>query len=787
MKIKKINLEDWKGVSGTTDLQTLNLLVGPNGSGKTARLLAPTFAITGKTPLGATADKTMALAGHLGCKVGLELDDGFTFARGLVRDVRKHTLSQELHVVGQEELKITEANPIVQRHTGCLAEMFDLSEFTSKSPEAKRSFVLDLCARACREGDGAIRADEILDRITLEFLRGCNRLGPGTVGMYAEAKHGVSQVERLSDEQRRETIDGLLPKLTDRERKILAEALKELVGELRGDMTTAIGAAIDRAKAMANASRDERNKSQQATRKLTEEKNTITVGAAGVQELEAQLADLRERREEIIQQIASQEGRESGLRSLRESIASVDGQLTETKEAIDLLIQERLAPLSDAEALEADAKRLREEESTDANPPRELEDRRDALLNAETGLANSIQRREHELSARRERLAMIESQIARLEDDPWLRADELADRASNLLPDDSSDELLHAIGALREYLHAQVGTGKLEALRTELPTVKDAIAAMMVEIEAFKADHKTAIDARLAVEKELRSARDSYNEKLATSRETLDMAHAKERMAAEIRQAHTNHDRELAAIHKRHAEIENDLLARAKELHDLQAAGGDIPMEQLIAQRDGLDHQIQQAKDALTSRQKYQVLETQLTACIASAEEEAIRHELCKDLVEAIQAIRETLMAVLIAPLRDRIDRFLSVASPGRRCYCDLVNDRNREIFDLGWIVDDIRKVSLDAMSGGEAALFGAALLYAIVSASDVPLKLLLIEAGDLDTDNMLNLIDALEDVSGELSNVVVATHTLDGITLDGWNIIHTAAAETRELEAVTK
>ena len=115
-------------------------------------------------------------------------------------------------------------------------------------------------------------------------------------------------------------------------------------------------------------------------------------------------------------------------------------------------------------------------------------------------------------------------------------------------------------------------------------------------------------------------------------------------------------------------------------------------------------------------------------------------------------------MVELIRPLLDRMNRFLEAAFPGHVAFCELVNDRGRPIFQLGWIFDGARRY-LPALSGGESGLFCAALGYALVVLADPPLKLLLIEASELDIGMFGRLCNGIEAVESELDSVMVATH----------------------------
>ena len=70
----QIELRDFKGVTGSFTLARHTILIGPNGSGKTAILDALSFAVMGHTAIGKRQDDTMQIAGPTGCSVRVRLD-----------------------------------------------------------------------------------------------------------------------------------------------------------------------------------------------------------------------------------------------------------------------------------------------------------------------------------------------------------------------------------------------------------------------------------------------------------------------------------------------------------------------------------------------------------------------------------------------------------------------------------------------------------------------------------------------------------------------------------------
>lgn len=269
---------------------------------------------------------------------------------------------------------------------------------------------------------------------------------------------------------------------------------------------------------------------------------------------------------------------------------------------------------------------------------------------------------------------------------------------------------------------------------------------------------------RAEEERKQRQAREE--ERTRQHREALRL---RER-AAVIRQAARDHERTEADLRKTIETTETRLQERRKEFDSLLSEGGFIPQEQLESQLAGLKEQIAECEAKIEAKSRHDSIDQEMKESITAMEKFSVSLETAERLKEAVQGLREKTMQSLIAPLLERMQAFLDAAAPGKRAYCDLVNDRGRPIFELGW-VHDAKKIPLPALSGGESVLFSASLAWAMVDLSDVPLKLLLLEAGDVDAENLERLLTGVDAVKGRLSNVFIATHTKVKTVSESWSL----------------
>lgn len=238
-----------------------------------------------------------------------------------------------------------------------------------------------------------------------------------------------------------------------------------------------------------------------------------------------------------------------------------------------------------------------------------------------------------------------------------------------------------------------------------------------------------------------------------------------EATAKEIRNRLAMRDKEIGSLVDR----QRSLTAQCDELKaQIQNLEAPVDTESLRLSISQSESSANSCREAIEAKERFAALDAELQAVVASAERERVTYEAAKSITKAIKAVREELMAELVSPLIGEINVFFR--EDGRRAYCRIKNSRGAPVLEFG-LQDGTREVGLEYMSGGESVLFGAALSYAMVRMADVPLKVLLIEAAEVDHDVFSQLLNALQSVADGLSNVFVATCAY-AIGSDAWNTI---------------
>lgn len=763
MQLASLALSNFKGVNATMMLDKLNLLVGPNGSGKTARLLAQTWGITGQTSLGGRPEDTAKLGGTRGCRVILTTDTGFGWMRSLQVDHRSKKLSTAVVVTGKESLGVTEGHAIVRQTVGDYAPMFDVNKFLDLSAEGKRQEVLNLCARAIPTPSDEPR--KLYNRILTEWLK--QELGEGTVAMAVKldgTPKGLDVLFMTVGGTRRQAFNDVMQMVCEGSR---VESAVE-----------AIATSLDTAKNMMNAAKRQRDESQQAARKLSEEKAKVEVPAEVVEELTAKRNTLVDRRTEIVTQIANQRGRESARTSLSTSLKDADWKLETAEKRLAGAKAATVAPLDEAERLEKLAAQIDIQEYDSQPAIDKAAAARSDKFREEEGLHEA----ERELDKAVDNRAMSAQRLSEATHSPWQRALALATPLNDeirLVTGESSQRT--AWQAIYTIIVEQAQVAPIQELEEQF----NVTVGREVELE-----EKVSVLTRSAAHAE---SQELLHEEEATKIRLLERdAQANRGQRAElleraktIREASSRREHEIKQASKDIEDIQKHRVSVERRLNELDAEGGHMSLDDLDEQCLALDRELVDLNDKIKRKQQYQTLEAELTKCIASAEREGIVHSVCKVVCEAIRTVRETMMREVVAPLIERMDECLGhMGVPASGVYCDLVNPRGRSIFELGWIVDGERKVPVEAMSGGESVLFSTCLLLALIELADPPLKLLLIEAGALDNERLDGLLRAIESVKDRFSNAFVATHGEFSEISTDWNVVHLGAPETAEATA---
>ena len=771
MRIETIDLQNWKGITGEYEIGKRHLFVGPNGSGKSAMIQAIQFAVLGSTDIGNRTEDSAMLVGPTGGGVGLRLDDGMAWRRGINRHPNTGKNESLLEIAGYEGATLADAKARLTQSVGNFAPMFALSSFLDLSDDKRRSFVLQLCAESSHAD-----ADQhdLLLRITMAYF--AETLGDKVVAEYCDAKHSCSPAA-LTAEQRAATVEHFAEK---RMKKQNADTLHACVGllsrevHLQDDIATAVRGVIEKCRSWANASKKQHNDSIAALRRMEGDMAALETPAGNQEEVKGQL-------DATNQELTDNNGRIERVQGRRDAQSG----LVETRERAEQARRSSEAELAEATKPDDDPQPNPDELEAQADdmeaaiPKYDRDEGSRARAAAAEAAYNAAREKRHSLEAGAGRLTSRvtltvsdhERVVLAAMNDPWAKARKLwitVDEGWSDCPEEFTD-----LGTLIDaHCGLQDAVKSLQAKKEALAALELRKAALTTQCiiekadkeayEAAKADYETEQTAWAEHHKHGTETHERANGLRLRASEIRGAAKAKRARTARIRTAIACNRTEIATIQQ---QLDND------------QSDADAEMASLTTRQSVLEVQHYEQGTLYTALNCAKILHEQLTRLRDRTAQQQIEHDIWKGLGKAARTVREILMVDLVKPLLDRMNRFLATAAPGHQAYADLENPAGRAVFDLGWISDSVDRVGIKALSGGERATFGAALAYALVSVAQVPMRLLLLEAAEIDDDHLLPLLDAIAEVSDEIDNVIVATCHVGPIDdIAGWTVTEMAA-----------
>ena len=755
----RVHIHGFKGLDEVQEFDRRTLLVGPNGCGKSARMQALQWAMYGRVGDRKTLESLVALSPD-GMGMSVAVDTGrISWKRSIEKDGNKGSLSQSLTIAGAESLKLAEAEAELAKHLGDFTAHLNLNEFTSLSPDGRRKFIMSLCAQA---GGGS--TDGMMSRLEIALLN--EVLGKGAVQTTCHAVFGKS-ADDLDDGERQVAIDKLWA-ATDGMRQVfdgMRQAFDD--GLSAGDPVGTIAAWTDTAKDLRSAHRAARDTAHAASQKLAQARSGLVATSEHVAELREQAKQVRGRLSEIATTIGEIRARHAAKEGVIRSVDRARQQLAST--------EERLASVARAERrdwrreMEEIDQKIREIETGDASDAAIKESReitarlQKARLDARA-MGDEIASALASIHANEIEIGGIRRAIAKLVTAPWVVAAELVEKIRPHVHggDGDFDELATLVGA-----QAKADRDELDRCEFDLAVIEgeqQAASERHASLSAAMAEHESLIrqlEGRQAELQEIVNKARSLDEQvriLATQRTRIERE--SDRAKADLESA-------------------QEAVARARtvfaEAEALLATLGDVgDSGELVIEQTKYQTQLDEIEAKIEAKERFESLSSELAACIAKGKAESAAYDMVGMVQDAIKAVREVIMDDMVRPLLDTVDEFLRLAGVERSAYCTLANGRGKAIFDLGWVVDVDgleRRISLDTMSGGESALFGAALAYAMLKAANQPSKVLCIEADSIDTNTIDKLLVGFGGVN-DLDHVIVATCHKVPLIADGWNLV---------------
>lgn len=756
----RLQTKGFKIPSGTIPLGKLNLIVGPNASGKTALLQSIRFLALGHDPrLGKKHDATARLMRGPELRVGLELDDGRTMVRGLVRKGRSLSADHKASWIGAD---------VPEEHDLAITQAFG----TDAVDVAEAVYI-----RALLDTPPAKRAERILGIV-----------GEGDDDHVTKAKAiarlvyirlaGVGE-DRCPDDYRK-----LKELVAESQRPILDTIGPLLLGRLK------VGGIVD-ALTWANAEKRDHDKDAKKSGAAKEKLETRLETMPGFLD-DKKIKELEGERKSIEQsQGADQERQAETVRKLkelkdaREDLLVAEVHLKKASSARAELLsegphtddRERLAEINKhldelVAPIPRDASKIRTLRTTAAT----LDDQAQTITVPE-GLDPEPLQAE---------LAKAQEELRVLVESPWSDVERgvslIQDAARASKSSKLSKVVLPIADRLKIVATEQLGGGrdllkeKIAKAQEQLQTTMDAIP--IVDSEIVGAQKRIA---DLLAEKELKlqeaeALEDGQGEEFQALRQEHD------RLRTELKQerdllasslAKSDADRSLAKM--THEESQRDHASLLNTVAALEEAIGPGATGEIVPKDSD---RLEEIESSLERNRQAQAAHDELKAIVDQLKASIARRDVYAAVEWAIKKRREEELSKS-GSLVDTIKKFLIGSG---RSEVPFIQSKKGSC-EIGWRTETGDDVTVEAMSGAEWVLFTTGLSYAIMIARSAPIRILLVDAGEVDELTLPQLLLGIASVAEEITAAIVLTwfdiqKYIKGFALGDWAVIRIPNAE---------
>lgn len=735
--ITRVVARGWKVGNFDVALSGRTLLVGRNGSGKTAVLDAARAAILGYVPaLGKRLQDTAALMLGRSAEVALYLSDGRVLSWSIDRSARGSLSSRVscswLPDGATQAEHAAAALELIADDETTVAEILDARTLIRATPKERAARIQGFIAASAMDGeerkdvafDAAVRrlADAVGRAVPTEA---CVPMIPGT------APHGVHFGQR-------HVFDG---------------AIMPFLAWAEESSATAI--------------EQSRNRKNEAARGLRDKKAARDELASRLEALpavdEERLAADRARLVEIAKLESVDEYRVAQAKRQDAARKRAVAELDEAKEAVEKWRTEahRTAEgAKDIASLEAELAAARAWLDGAAEPVY-VEPEAIAKLRAEherlghklAELTYSIETIDRaggapdnrEVERLEAEVARIDKELAGAAHDPWRKVLSFCTFAGAM---DLDALLVDGIAELRELANEHVRidlveaqririeTGeRLEAARLKLAQDREAHQDRQRRRDVLAEDHRTVLDVRAEVAAKLEgiesAARRQHAAAVADHRREREQA-LRNIGAIEARIGALRSEAFLAAQAK--ANAENRLASATQVLNDL-GEPEDLDVEDYSEEREQIAERVKRDEAVIAERAGLERLTDELQN-VAAERDVFAAFEWAAQQVQAEEVRRSG------AALREPIG-----AKLGREVYIEI----GKTACEIGWLDDARNRVSVEALSGGQFAFFLAALQAAISELRGGALRCIIVEAGECDDATMQAIAAGLQGFEGQV------------------------------------
>ena len=724
-------------------IKGLTLMVGPNGAGKSTLAEALRFLALGYVPaLGKRPQDTAALMSGREMSVSLAMDDGRTIRRSIAREAKGYIQGAEASWIRNG--KGTEISEEIKRLFGAedqdAAECLDIREILSATPN-QRAARLEALASAGRKT--AAQLAEAVARFTIQRLAdiGEGRMPEDYMAAMAMVPEKQAEILKACAKMLYSKINdgGLAGALTwaNEEKRSAAEGLhrkEQAAQELRIRAVEVPEPAVNELKNL-----------ETERQKLDRDYGAAAQAKAGYD------AMMRRREAAFDASKETEANLERWEAYVRDELTGKEVKLVAAKALLAKLEAEAPAPPT----LETDGRIATLRDSAE-------EYRREALALKPPA--------EISVAAEEGALARLKSDLELAKASPWTEVLEVVDHLEKLaLAKGAKTMMAQDFQRLRTLAASQAADPK--ALETAVVVAgMDLVCAREEQTKAKDAARKL-VDHRASL---LERARESDDEASQRDEQLKDRnASASESWQAAVGQRVSK----LAELRRQIDALQQETqsagqsITRARDRHTAALAAiealGAEPV-QTVAHPSTFEEKLVQVRDRLRKLQEAQAVHQEIQRALAAIDEAKAGAKVFSAVEWALQRQREVEISEAGGPLLSLMGEFLQAAGRTEKPFVRA----SAGSCAIGWAKVDGSEISVQALSGGEWAVFTAALTTAIIVLRNPPLRLLMVEAGEMDEVTLPQLLAGISAFSDRLTGAIVMTPRAPARRPKDWRVV---------------
>lgn len=735
----KLTTKGIKANDRSIEVEQLNLLHGRNGSGKSTVINALQFLALGYVPsLGKRPVDVAALMEGSEMEVELTLKDGRTMRRTLARTEKGYV--QDAEVSWQKNAKPTESAKEILRQFGAeeidVAEGLDVRQLLQATPNQRAARIEQLLESGKRPVKETVDA---VARLTVMRL-----------------------IPKLTEENMPALVSEAMPMVAERHRGFLYDNAPILSGKIRES-------GISGAMAWAN---EEKKRSSNGLQRSEAAAKAMSLRAVEVPEpSEKDIKDLEAKRDGLQQEygaIASKsedyERRASARKGIQDAIKGAEYSADRAAEALEEAEStggdgvDELQKKSDEarKAIEA----LKAPAAPDFTPVRkidkeleELHEKLDAITVPEIPDTNQV------LYAAQK----AQDDLQRAKSSPWAEVLAIAKELKDI-----KDQKTRA-ARLEKLARQGLGAG-IDSLEQDLEQRKNELKEAVAAAEAARADRDAKVSEQQALEARAAQKavdRDKLRTKLNGDHvKALAEFDAKKRQLVADRQAA---ERQIAvrtqAVDQARKEKE-EAVRRLESLRDQLKGMGELP--EAPADAGALLDMLEETKAELDKLIKARAIHGEIQNALKQIEEAQAERDVFGAIEWALQRQREVELNDAGGPLLSNMTTFLAAAGRKEKPFV--------KASGIGWTDADGREVQVQALSGGEWALYAAALASSVLLCRPAPIRVLLVEAGETDLGTLQQLMAGTAAIADGLTAAFILTPFPPMKAGKVWNVVNLAS-----------